>query len=111
MRWCAVVPGGSGTRTDSDCIGMSPWARCSSRASMRLLAFAVTAVGELVAEPAGAASVAVVPAHGDLVLGTPARVVCGRVGEALGFWRLGRRRRIVPLRALAIGTGGLRLHG
>src|SRR5215468_6871434 len=39
-----------------------------------LLAFAVAAIGELVAKPAGAAGIALVPAHRDLVLGTPARV-------------------------------------
>src|SRR5262249_5509126 len=45
-----------------------------------LLAFAVAAIGELVAKPAGAAGVAVVPAHRDLVLETPARVVVVRAG-------------------------------
>ena len=50
-------------------------ARCSSRAGVWLLAFAVAAVGELVAKPAGAAGVAIVPPHRDLVLGTPARVL------------------------------------
>src|SRR5215475_7883725 len=58
-----------------------------------VIAFAVGAIGELVAKPAGAAGVAVVPAHRDLVLGTPARVVVVRAGEALGVRRLGRRRR------------------
>jgi hypothetical protein len=47
---------------------------CGPSPSAWLLAFAVAAIGELVAKPAGAASVAVVPAHRDLVLGTPARV-------------------------------------
>src|SRR6266487_220330 len=74
-----------------------------------LLAFAVAAIGELVAKPAGAAGIALVPAHRDLVRGTPAWVVVVRVGQALGFWRLGRRGAL--LRAVAVGTGGLRLHG
>src|SRR2546425_12867582 len=111
MSWCAVVPGGSARRTGGVCIGVAPWARCSSRASVWLLAFAVAAVGELVAKPAGAAGVALMPAHRDLVLGTPARVVVGRTGEVLGFRRLVRRRRGAPLRALAVVAGGLRLHG
>src|SRR6266851_6897570 len=89
----------------------SSWARCASRAGVWLLAFAVAAIGELMAQPAGAAGIALVPAHGDLMLGTPARVVIVRVGQALGFRRLGRRRRGALLRALAVGTGGLRLHG
>jgi hypothetical protein len=38
------------------------------------LPFAIAAVSKLVAKPAGAAGVALVPAHRDLVLGTPARV-------------------------------------
>ena len=60
-------------------------ARCSSRARVWLLAFAVGVIGELVAKPAEAAGVALVPAHRDLVLGTPPRVVFVRAGEALGF--------------------------
>src|SRR5215468_8224076 len=76
-----------------------------------LLAFAVAAIGELVAKPAGAAGVAVVPAHGGLVLGTPARVVVVRTGEALGVRRLGRRRRGARLRVVTVVPGGLRLHG
>src|SRR3981081_1566751 len=79
----------------------------TSRSRTRPPAFAVTAIGELVAKPAGAAGVAVVPAHRDLVLGTPAWVVVVRVGQALGFWRLGRRGGL--LRAVAVCTGGLRL--
>src|SRR5216683_4120380 len=77
----------------------SSWARCASRASVWLLAFAVAAVSKLVAKPAGVAGVALVPAHRDLVLGTPARVVFGRTGEAICFRRLVRRRRGAPLRA------------
>src|SRR5438128_5500507 len=73
-----------------------------------LLAFAVAAIGELVAKPAGAAGIAVVPAHRDLVRGTPARVVVVRAGEALGFRRLGRRRRGALLRVLTVVPGGLR---
>src|SRR5215468_1733401 len=76
-----------------------------------LLAFAVAAIGELVAKPAGAAGVAVVPAHRDLVLGTPARVVVVRAGEALGVRRLGRRCRGALLRVLTVVPGGLCLHG
>src|SRR5215468_6203989 len=76
-----------------------------------LLAFAIRAIGELVAKPAGAAGVALVPAHRDLVLGTPARVVVVRAGEALGVRRLGRRRRGALLRVLTVVAGGLRLHG
>src|SRR5882672_12017915 len=79
--------------------------------SVWLLAFAVAAIGELVTKPAGAAGVALVPAHRDLVRGTPARLVVVRAGEALGFRRLGRRRRGVLLRAVAVVPGGLRLHG
>ena len=91
------------------CIGRVPWWAWVLRTAAALaggertgpcaaprrgsLAFAVAAIGELVAKPAGAAGVAVVPAHRDLVLGTPARVVVVRAGEALGFRRLGRRRR------------------
>src|SRR5215470_9630060 len=75
------------------------------------LPFAVAAIGELVAKPAGAAGVAVVPAHRDLVLGTPARVVVVHAGEALGVRRLGRRRRGALRRALAVVPGGLRRHG
>src|SRR5215470_16672195 len=84
---------------------------CGPSPSSWLLAFAVAAIGELVAKPAGAAGVAVVPAHRDLVLETPARIVVVRAGEAIDFRRLVRRRRIAPRRALAVGTGGLRLHG
>src|SRR5262249_11213132 len=91
--------------------GRSSWARCVSRAGVSLFAFAVAAIGELVAKPAGAAGVAVVPAHRDLVLETPARVVVVRAGEALGVRRLGRRRRGALLRAWAVVPGGLRLHG
>src|SRR5712691_8252237 len=87
----------------------SSWARCSSRAGVWLFAFAVAAIGELVAKPAGAAGVALVPAHRDLVRGTPARVVVVPEGEALGFRRLGRRRGAL-LRALAVVPGGLRLQ-
>src|SRR5713101_9467647 len=79
----------------------SSWARCASRAGVWLFAFAVAAVGELVAKPAGAAGVALVPTHRDLVLGTPARVVVVPAGEAICFRRLGRRRG-APLRALAV---------
>src|SRR5262245_2975065 len=75
------------------------------------LPFAIAAIGELVAKPAGAAGVAVVPAHRHLVRGTPARVVVVRAGEALGVRRLGRRRRGVLLRVVTIGPGGLRPHG
>src|SRR5262249_10012917 len=91
--------------------GRSSWARCASRAGVWLLAFAVAAIVELVANPAGAAGVAVVPAHRDLVLGTPARVVVVRAGEAIGCRRLGRRRRGALLRVLTVVPGGLRLHG
>ena len=63
------------------------------------------------AKPAGAAGIAVVPAHRGLVLGTPARVVVVRTDEALGVRRLGQRRCGALLRALAIVPGGLRLHG
>src|SRR5712691_6724474 len=83
---------------------------CGPSPGSWLLAFAVAAIGELVAKPAGAAGVAVVPAHRDLVRGTPARVVVVRAGEALGFRRLGRRRRGALLRAVAVVPGGLRLH-
>src|SRR2546429_1452396 len=76
-----------------------------------LLAFAVAAIGELVAKPAGAAGIALVPAHRDMVRGTPARLVVVRAGEALGFRRLGRRRRGALLRAVAVVAGGLRPHG
>ena len=48
------------------------------------LAFAVTAIGELVAKPAGAAGVTLVPAHRDLMLGTPARVLVMRRGGKRG---------------------------
>src|SRR5262245_9770981 len=72
------------------------------------LPFAVAAIGELVAKPAGAAGVAVVPAHRGLVLGTPARVVVVRTGEALGVRRLGRRRRGALLGVLTVVPGGLR---
>src|SRR5262245_32504772 len=75
------------------------------------LAFAVAAIGELVAKPAGAAGVAVVPAHRDLVRETPARVVVMRAGEALGVRRLGRRCRGALLRILVVVPGGLCLHG
>src|SRR2546428_1037954 len=51
------------------------------------------------------------PAHRDLVLGTPARVVVVRADEAICFRRLVRRRRGALLRALAVVPGGLRLHG
>src|SRR5215467_3761673 len=74
------------------------------------LAFAVATVSKLMAKPAGAAGVAVVPAHRDLVRETPARVVVVRTGEALGVRRLGRRRRGALLRALTVGPGGLRLQ-
>ena len=89
---------------------VSLWARCSSRARVWLLAFAVAAIGELVAKPAGAAGVALVPAHRDLVLGTPARVGVALAGRSAsgGWWR---RRRGALLRVFAVGTGGLRLHG
>src|SRR5712691_9632168 len=89
----------------------SSWARCASRAGVWLFAFAVAAIGELVAKPAGAAGVALMPAHCELVRGTPARVVVVRAGEALGFRRLVRRRRGALLRAVAVVPGGLRLHG
>jgi len=62
------------------------------------------------AKPTGAAGIAVVPAHRDLVRGTPARVVVVRASGALGVRRLGRRRRGARLRAVAVVTGGLRLH-
>ena len=84
---------------------------CGPSPSVWLLAFAVAAIGELVAKPAGAAGIALVPAHRDLVRGTPARVVVVRAGEALGFRRLVRRRRGALLRAVAVVAGGLRLHG
>src|SRR5712691_4190130 len=82
---------------------------CGPSPGSWLLAFAVAAIGELVTKPAGAAGVAVVPAHRDLVRGTPARVVVVRAGEALGFRRLGRRRRGALRRALAVVAGGLGL--
>src|SRR5713226_7762667 len=109
MSWCAVVPGARLRRTGDDCIGVAPWARCASRAGVWLFAFAVAAIGELVAKPAGAAGVALVPAHRDLMRGTPARVVGVPEGEALGFRRLGRRRRGALRRALAVVAGGLGL--
>src|SRR5262249_43305247 len=84
---------------------------CGPSPSSWLLAFAVAAIGELVAKPAGAAGVALVPAHRDLMLETPARLVVVRAGEAIGFRRLGRRRCGALLRAVAVGTGGLCLHG
>src|SRR5262249_46678557 len=90
--------------------GRSSWARCASRAGVSLFAFAIAAIGKLMAKPAGAAGIAVVPAHRDLVLETPARVVVVRAGEALGVRRLGRRRGAL-LRAWAVVPGGLRLHG
>src|SRR2546426_11084452 len=106
MSWCAVVPGGSARRTGGVCIGVAPWARCSSRASVWLLAFAVAAIGELVAKPAGAAGVALVPAHRDLVLGTPARILFMlRGGERGVFLRRGGRTRPIATRRR------LRLHG
>src|SRR5712691_9911764 len=84
----------------------SSWARCASRAGVWLLAFAVAAIGELVAKPAGAAGVAIVPPHRDLVLGTPARVLCVLGG---GERRVCLRRGVL---ALAVGAGcRLRLHG
>src|SRR5215831_14456116 len=83
---------------------------CEPSPSSWLLAFAVAAIGELVAKPAGTAGVAVVPAHRDLVRGTPARVVVVPGGEALGVRRLGRRRRGALLGALPVVPGGLRLH-
>src|SRR4029453_14793058 len=76
-----------------------------------LLAFAVAAIGELVAKPAGAAGIALVPGHRGLVLGPPARLVVVRAGEALGFRRLVRRRRGALLRAVVVVAGGLRPHG
>src|SRR5215510_2058310 len=76
-----------------------------------LLAFAVAAIGELVAKPAGAAGVALVPVHRDLVLETPARLVVVRAGEALCVWRLVRRRRGALLRAVVVVAEGLRPHG
>src|SRR4029453_10830183 len=57
---------------------------CGPSPSSWLLAFAVAPIGELVTKPAGAAGIAVVPAHGDLVRGTPARVLFVRRGGALG---------------------------
>src|SRR5262249_13631128 len=84
---------------------------CGPSPSSWLLAFAVAAIGELVAKPARATGVALVPAHRDLVLGTPARVVVGRAGGALGFQRLVRRRCGALLRILAVVAGGLRPHG
>src|SRR5262247_4155499 len=84
---------------------------CGPSPSAWLLAFAVAAIGELVAKPAGAAGVALVPAHRDLVLETPARIVVVRAGEALGCRRLGRRRRGALLGALTVVPGGLRSHG
>src|SRR5207248_9181687 len=85
--------------------------RRDDAAGQGLLAFAVTAIGELVAKPAGAAGVALVPAHRDLVLGTPARVVVVRECGAICFRRLLRRRRGALLRVLTVVPGGLRLHG
>src|SRR5919197_178672 len=88
MSWCAVVPGARRRRTGGVGIGMAPCGRgSSSRASVYLLAFAVAAIGELVAKPARAA------------------------GVAVGVRRLGRRRRGALLRALTVVPGGLRLHG
>src|SRR2546430_11599935 len=84
---------------------------CGPSPSAWLLAFAVAPIGELVAKPAGAAGITLVPAHRDLVLGTPARIVVVRAGEAICVRRLGRRRRGALLRALTIVPGGLRLHG
>src|SRR5262249_39147722 len=69
-------------------------------------AFAIAAIGELMAKPAGAAGVAVVPAHRDLVLGTPARVLFVRRGGALGV----RLRRGVLAGPIAAGRR-LRLPG
>src|SRR5216684_8602412 len=89
----------------------SSWARYSSRAGVSLFAFAIAAIGELVAKPAGAAGVAVVPAHRDLVRGTPARVVVVRAGEAICVRRLVRRRLGALLRAVAVVPRGLCLHG
>src|SRR5262249_12817458 len=111
MRWCAVVPGGSGRRTGGDCIGVAPRRGARPAPGGSLFSFAVAAIGELVAKPAGAAGVAVVPAHRELGLGTPARVVVVRAGEAICIRRLGRRRRGALLRALTVVPGGLRLHG
>src|SRR5215467_13314809 len=71
----------------------------------------VAAIGELVAKPAGAAGVVLVPAHRGLVRGTPARVVVVRAGKALCVWRLGRRCRGALLRVLTVVPGGLCLHG
>src|SRR6266446_5535125 len=106
MSWCAVVPGARLRRSGGVCIGVAPWARCSSRAGVWLPAFAVAAVGELVAPPAGAAGVAIVPPHRDLVRGTPARVLVVLRGGALrGCLRRG-------VLVLAVGAGcRLRLHG
>src|SRR6266478_4607752 len=106
MSWCAVVPGARLRRSGGVCIGVAPWARCSSRAGVWLPAFAVAAVGELVAKPAGAAGVAIMPPHRDLVRGTPARVLCVLGG---GERRVRLRRGVL---ALAVGAGcRLRLHG
>src|SRR3989454_4696521 len=56
---------------------------CGPSPSAWLLAFAVAAIGELVAKPAGAAGITLVPAHRDLVLGTPTRVLFVRRSGAL----------------------------
>src|SRR5690242_2698058 len=63
---------------------------------------AIAAIGALVTKPPGAAGIARGPAHRNLMRGTPARVVFGRAGEALGCRRLGRRRRGARLRAVAV---------
>src|SRR5438874_3752955 len=75
---------------------------CGPSPSAWLLAFAVAPIDELVAKPAGATGITLVPAHRDLVLGTPARIVVVRAGEAICVRRLGRRRRGALLRALTI---------
>src|SRR5262249_56151439 len=79
---------------------------CGPSPSAWLLAFAVAPIGELVAKPAGAAGVALVPAHGDLVLGTPTRVLFVRRSGALVV----RLRRGVLAGPIAAGRR-LGLHG
>src|SRR5262245_39734044 len=77
---------------------------CGPSPSAWLLAFAVAPIGELVAKPAGAAGVALVPAHRDLVLGTPGGVgVVGRLQRWWGGWLPRAMPRGAPV--------GLRLHG
>src|SRR5207249_4163244 len=72
MSWCAVVPGARLRRTGGVCIGVAPWARCSSRAGIGLLAFAVRAGTQPVRVPG--APLVRAPLHLAAVDRTPARV-------------------------------------